>query len=203
MRTSDAGIALIKAHEGLRLEAYPDPAKGWSVPTVGYGHTSAAGPPTVTRGMKITEAGADAILRADLQKFERAVTSAVHVPLTQQQFDALVSFTFNLGPGNLRSSTLLRKLNALDYQGAADEFGKWNKAGGRVLAGLTKRRAAERALFLSGGDPTDLPPPKPAVMPRPVDPAPAKPDPDKTVISPLAWFAIAAMLIAILLLAKG
>ena len=168
MRTSDAGVALIKRHEGLRLEAYPDPAHGWKVPTIGYGHTSAAGPPAVIRGMKITEAGADAILRADLRKFEGYVSAAVHVPLTQAQFDALVSFTFNLGPGNLRSSTLLKKLNRLDYQGAADQFLVWNKAGGRILPGLVTRRAAERDLFL-----THRPEPKPAAMPRPVDPRPA------------------------------
>lgn len=169
MKTSDRGIALIKAHEGLRLEAYPDPAHGWSVPTVGYGHTSAAGPPKVERGMKITEAGADAILRQDLAKFEKYVTDAVKVPLSQNEFDALVSFTFNLGPGNLRSSTLLRKLNAGDRAGAADEFGKWVKAGGRTLPGLVKRREAERALFRAPM--VDMrPAPKPAPPAPPVAP---------------------------------
>ena len=161
MKTSDRGIALIKAHEGLRLEAYPDPAHGWKVGTIGYGHTSAAGPPKVERGMKITEAGADAILRQDLAKFERYVLDAVKVPLNQNEFDALVSFTFNLGPGNLRSSTLLRKLNAGDRAGAADEFGKWVKAGGKTLPGLVKRREAERALFRA-----------PMVDPRPPTPKP-------------------------------
>ena len=149
MKTSDSGVALIKAHEGLRLEAYPDAGYGWDRATIGHGHTSQAGPPVVTRGMKITAADADAILRADLVKFEQAVTKAVNVPLTQPQFDALVSFTFNLGPGNLGKSTLLRKLNAGDYAGAAAEFPKWNKSNGKVLAGLTRRRADERALFLS------------------------------------------------------
>lgn len=147
MKTNDAALALIREFEGLRLEAYPDPAHGWDVPTIGYGHTSAAGDPKVTRGMKITAAGALEILKRDLGQYERAVASAVHVPLNENQFGALVSFTFNLGPGNLKSSTLLRKLNAGDYAGAAAEFGRWNKAGGRVLAGLTRRRAAERALF--------------------------------------------------------
>ena len=168
MKTSDVGISLIKSHEGLRLEAYPDPAHGWKVGTIGFGHTSAAGSPKVTRGMKITEAGATEILRADLGKFEGYVSKAVTVPLTQWQFDALVSFTFNLGPGNLRSSTLLRKLNARDYDGAADEFLKWTKAGGRILPGLVKRRAAERALFLSPATPKPAPPvhpPKPAAPP--------------------------------------
>ena len=147
MKTSDRGIALIKHHEGVRLAAYPDPGKGWAIPTIGYGHTSAAGPPAVYKGMKITQAGADAILRQDLAKFERYVTDAVKVPLSQNEFDALVSFTFNLGPGNLRSSTLLKKLNAGDRAGAADEFLKWTKAGGKTLPGLVKRREAERALF--------------------------------------------------------
>ncbi len=170
MKTSDRGIALIKAHEGLRLEAYPDPAHGWSVPTIGFGHTSAAGPPKVERGMKITEAGADAILRQDLAKFERYVLDAVKVPLNQNEFDALVSFTFNLGPGNLRSSTLLRKLNAGDRAGAADEFLKWTRAGGKTLPGLVKRREAERALFRA-----------PMIDPRP--PAP-KPVPVVDTIAP-------------------
>lgn len=165
MQTSEKGIALIKAHEGLRLEAYPDPAHGWAVPTIGYGHTSAAGSPPVTKGMKITEAGATEILRNDLRKFERYVLDAVTVPLNQNQFDALVSFTFNLGPGNLRKSTLLRKLNARDYAGAADQFLVWNKAGGKVLNGLTKRRTAERALFLTPVASSARPVPKPTPAP--------------------------------------
>lgn len=161
MQTSDKGRALIRAHEGLRLEAYPDAGYGWDRATIGYGHTSQAGPPAVYRGMKITAAEADAILRADLKKFEGFVTSAVHVPLNQNQFDALVSFTFNLGPGNLRSSTLLRKLNSGDYAGAAAEFPKWNKSNGKVKPGLVKRRADEQALFRSPVAPAPRPVPKP------------------------------------------
>lgn len=162
MQTSDKGRALIRAHEGLRLEAYPDAGYGWDRATIGYGHTSQAGPPAVHRGMKITAAEADAILRADLKKFEGFVTSAVHVPLNQNQFDALVSFTFNLGPGNLRSSTLLRKLNAGDYAGAAAEFPKWNKSNGKVMPGLVKRRADEQALFRAPVTPAPRPVSKPA-----------------------------------------
>lgn len=149
MKTSDRGIALLKEHEGLRLEAYPDAGYGWARATIGYGHTSQAGPPAVTKGMKITAAGAEEILRSDLAAFETAVLSAVHVPLNQNQFDALVSFTFNLGPGHLRSSTLLKRLNFGDYAGAADEFLKWNKSNGKVLTGLVRRREAERTLFLT------------------------------------------------------
>lgn len=166
MKTSDSGVALIKAHEGLRLEAYPDIGYGWDRATIGYGHTSQAGPPAVTRGMKITAADADAILRADLVKFEQAVAKAVKVPLTQSQFDALVSFTFNLGPGNLGKSTLLRKLNAGDYAGAAAEFPKWNKSNGKVLAGLTRRRADEQALFLSSAPERPVLPKNPPAVPE-------------------------------------
>ena len=191
MQTSDRGLALIKAHEGLRLEAYPDAGYGWDRATIGYGHTSQAGPPIVTRGMKITAVQAEQILRDDLRKFEGYVTSAVHVPLNQHQFDALVSFTFNLGPGNLKSSTLLRKLNYGDYAGAADEFGRWNKSNGKVLAGLTKRRAAERALFLT---PVSRPAPKPAQ--KPVAPA-AAPSPVGigAVVAVAVIIAIAAIII--------
>ncbi|WP_435170859.1 lysozyme [Falsirhodobacter sp. 1013] len=149
MQTNDAGLALIKEHEGLRLEAYPDPGHGWTIPTIGVGHTSAAGEPKVTRGMTITAEEAEAILQRDLAQFERAVTAAVTVPLTGNQFAALVSFTFNLGAGNLRSSTLLRKLNAGDYSGAAEEFPRWNRSNGSVLSGLARRRAAEQELFLT------------------------------------------------------
>ena len=147
MKTNDAGIALIKKYEGLRTVAYPDPAHGWKIPTIGYGHTSAAGAPIVAQGMKIAEAEADAILRRDLGQYEAAVDAAVKVPLNANQFAALVSFTFNLGGVNLRKSTLLKKLNSGDYEGAAGQFRHWNKAGGKILAGLTKRRAAEAALF--------------------------------------------------------
>lgn len=149
MRTNNAALALIKEFEGLRLNAYPDPAHGWSVPTIGFGHTSAAGAPTVRRGMTITATEAEDILRRDLGQYEAAVRSLVKVPLTENQFGALVSFTFNLGAGNLKSSTLLRKLNAGDYTGASAEFGKWVKAGGKTLPGLVRRREAERQLFMS------------------------------------------------------
>lgn len=145
MKTNDAGLALIKEFEGLRLEAYKDPVGIW---TIGYGHTAAAGNPKPVKDLVITPAQADTILRRDLIQYENAVKEAVKVPLNENQFAALVSFTFNLGPGNLRKSTLLQKLNARDYAGAAKQFPKWNRAGGQVLAGLTRRRKAEQALFL-------------------------------------------------------
>ncbi|MCY1340603.1 Lysozyme RrrD [compost metagenome] len=142
MRTSDTGLALIQDFEGLRLTAYRDSV---GVLTIGYGHTGA----DVTSGLTIDRAEAERLLRDDLHDAEKAIGTLVRVPLSQGQFDALASFVFNLGSGNLQCSTLLRKLNAKDYAGAADEFPRWNKAGGKVLAGLTRRRAAERALFLS------------------------------------------------------
>src|SRR5688572_27999877 len=118
MAVNRATLALIKEHEGLRLDAYPDPAHGWTVPTISYGHTSAAGAPKVYQGLRITTQQAGDILRRDLEAVERQVRSAVNVPLNENQFGALVSFTFNLGPGNLGKSTLLRRLNAGDYAGA-------------------------------------------------------------------------------------
>ena len=197
MKTSDQGIALIKHHEGVRLTAYADPV---GVLTIGYGHTSAAGAPQVTRGMKITQAGADAILRQDLAKFEGYVSSAVKVPLNQNEFDALVSFTFNLGPGNLRSSTLLKKLNAGDRAGAADEFLKWTKAGGKTLPGLVKRREAERALFRA----PDASVPRPAPKPVPViDTLPAQPDRSSPPTLTLIALVVFVALLAVAIITKG
>ena len=140
-RINEAGLELIKDFEGLRLNAYRDAVGVW---TIGYGHTSTAYP-----GQRITTAQATALLRQDVANFEQAVTQAVRVPITENQFAALVSFTYNVGSGALNSSTLLRKLNTGDTFGAANEFLRWNRAGGRVLAGLTRRREAERSLFLS------------------------------------------------------
>jgi len=134
---------LIKSYEGLRPTAYLDAV---GVPTIGWGHTK-----TVTKadvGRKtISQAEAQRLFDADIAEFEKAVARLVTVPLTENQRGALVSFAYNLGAGNLGSSTLLKKLNAKDYKGAQAEFGKWNRAGGKVLAGLTKRRAAEAELF--------------------------------------------------------
>lgn len=148
MKVSDAGRKAIAAHEGVRLKAYPDPATGGEPWTIGVGHTSAAGPPKVTKGMTITAEECDEILSRDLATFEKAVLKVVTAPLTQNQFDALVSLAFNIGAGNLSKSTLVKKLNARDYRGAADQFTVWNKAAGKVMKGLVNRRADERALFL-------------------------------------------------------
>lgn len=144
MKTSDKGIALIKEFEGCRLTAYPDPGTGGEPWTIGYGHTGG-----IKKGDVITQAQADEYLRADLVKFEGGVTKLVTTSLTQGEFDALVSFSYNNGLGNLKTSTLLRKLNAGDKPGAANEFPRWCHAAGKEMPGLVRRRAAERALFLS------------------------------------------------------
>lgn len=140
MRTSQRGLSLIKSFEGLRLQAYQDSVGVW---TIGYGTTRG-----VKAGMKISKDQAERMLLNDVQRFEPEVQRLVTAPLSQNQWDALMSFTYNLGSANLESSTLRRLLNAGDYQGAADQFPRWNKAGGQVLAGLTRRRADERELFL-------------------------------------------------------
>jgi GH24 family phage-related lysozyme (muramidase) len=146
MTVSPAGRKAIRQHEGEVLTAYLDSV---GVLTIGVGHTSAAGPPTVTKGMTITAAQSDEILSRDLKTFEKGVRAAVKVKLSQNEFDALVSLAFNIGVGAFSKSTLVRKLNAGDRAGAAEQFLVWNKAGGRVLKGLSNRRADERKLFLN------------------------------------------------------
>lgn len=141
MNTSEDGLELIRRFEGLRLRAYQDSVGVW---TIGYGHTA-----HVAKGMECSEQQALDWLREDVRTAERCVSSCVTAELTQGEFDALVSWTYNLGCGNLRNSTLLRKLNACDYDGAAAEFERWTKAGGVELAGLVARREAERERFES------------------------------------------------------
>lgn len=140
MRTSQRGLNLIRLFEGLRLQAYQDVVGVW---TIGYGATRG-----VKAGMAISKEQAERMLLNDVQRFEPEIQRLVTTPLSQGQWDALVSFTYNLGAANLESSTLRRLLNAGDYAGAAEQFPRWNKAGGRVLPGLVRRRAAERELFL-------------------------------------------------------
>lgn len=142
-----AAIDLIKEFEGLRLLAYQDSVGVW---TIGYGTTAAAGVGiTPKAGMRITQGEAEEYLRRGVEKFAPQVHMALHRDPTANQFGAMTSLAYNVGPGAFKGSTLLRKFNAGDVAGAADEFLKWNKAGGRVLAGLTRRREAERALFLT------------------------------------------------------
>ena len=135
------GLELIKDFEGLRLEAYLCSAKVW---TIGYGHTK-----DVKKGDTCTLEEAEAFLVADVKWVLTAVERTVKVPLTPGQRAAVNSFIFNCGATAFRTSTLLRKLNAGDYKGAADEFPRWNKAGGKVIKGLVRRRASERKVFLS------------------------------------------------------
>lgn len=147
-KTSDKGIELIKRFEGLSLKPYLCPA---NVPTIGYGNTFYKNGKKVTLNDKpITEQKAVEMLRQSLEKFEQYVDSYTTDSITQEQFDALVSFCYNLGPANLKSSTLLKKVNAnTNDETIKDEFLKWTKAGGRKLAGLVKRREAEAALYFS------------------------------------------------------
>lgn len=140
---SEKCLQLIKHFEGCCLKAYRCPA---GVLTIGYGHTGSS----VKEGLEISQEQAEIILRHDLERFESAVHECVKVPLEQGQFDALVSFAFNCGAGALKSSTLLKKLNGKDVIGAAQEFHKWNKARGKVLKGLVRRRKAEAHLFATG-----------------------------------------------------
>lgn len=144
-RVNKESLDLIKSFEGLENKAYKDAVGVW---TIGYGHTAMAGPPTPKAGMVITNAEAEELLLKDLKKYEAPVIRLVKVPINDNQYGALVSFTYNLGEGNFSKSTLLKKVNAKDFVGAAKEFAKWDKAGGKVLKGLTRRRAAEAALFL-------------------------------------------------------
>lgn len=141
MNISQKGIDLIKKYEGLKHQSYQDPVGIW---TVGYGHTKTAAP-----GMIITESDAERLLRMDIDDHVAYIDGYVKVPLNQNQYDALASFIFNVGGGAFIRSTLFKKLNQGDYVGAANEFPRWNKAGGKVLRGLTRRRNEERELFLS------------------------------------------------------
>lgn len=140
--TSNTGIDLIKSFESFEPDWYRCPA---DVETIGYGHARLKNDDFST---PISEEFAVALLRQDVGKAERAVRRWVDIQLTQHQFDALVSLTFNIGEGNLSTSTLLHVLNRGDYQAAADQFLVWRKGGGKVLPGLERRRRAERALFL-------------------------------------------------------
>lgn len=144
-RINRQGLDLILVSEELRLEAYRCPAGVW---TIGWGHTG----PDVYPGLVITEAMAVMFKQADLERFEAAVEDALEVPVTGNQFSALVSFAFNVGDQAFRDSTLLNKLNTGDIKGAAVEFKRWVRSKGRIQPGLVTRRAAERELFLTPGD---------------------------------------------------
>ncbi len=143
MKLSQKGIELIKQFEGYSSKAYPDPATGGAPWTIGYGTTKGVKP-----GMVITAQQAEKMLRDDVAKFESGVSSLITAPTTQGQFDAMVSLAYNIGLGNFGKSTLLKKHNARCYTCAADQFRVWNRANGKVMNGLTKRRAAEREVYM-------------------------------------------------------
>lgn len=143
---NEASLSLIKRWEGCKLTSYKDIVGVW---TIGYGHTSMAGPPSVKAGMKITQQEAEDILKKDLEKYIKAVDDAVKVPVDENMRGAMVSLCYNIGPGAFSKSTLVKKINAQDYKGAADAFLSWKKAGGRVVQGLLNRRHDERKLFMT------------------------------------------------------
>lgn len=146
MKINQASVDLVKEFEGLRLTAYQDSVGVW---TIGCGTTAAAGVGiTPAKGMTITQAQAEMYLKRGLEKFAKQIEPNIKRAVNENQFGAMVSLAYNIGPGAFNKSTLLKKLNAGDVQGAADQFLVWNKAGGKVLAGLTRRRKAERELFL-------------------------------------------------------
>ena len=145
MQISENGLKFIEHFEGLRLSSYKDSVGVW---TIGYGTTVYPDGRRVAKGDSCTIEQANQYIANDVKRFEVGVSDLVKVPLNQNQFDALVSFAYNLGLGALGGSTLLKKLNAKDYVGASNEFTKWIKAGGKVLDGLTLRRQSEHNLFI-------------------------------------------------------
>tara|TARA_A100001515_G_scaffold37210_1_gene29281 strand:- start:5 stop:451 length:447 start_codon:yes stop_codon:yes gene_type:complete len=139
LNTSAEGISLIKKFEGCELTAYQCSAGVW---TIGYGHTKG-----IEEGMEISQEEAEQMLVDELHEYENYINKYVTAPLSQNQFDAMVSWVYNLGPANLKASTLLKVLNAEDYEGVPAQIKRWNKAGGEILDGLIRRREAEARLF--------------------------------------------------------
>ena len=143
MSAIDLAVPLIQRFEGCELLAYPDPGSGGAPWTIGWGATG----PGIKPGVRWTQQQADARLRDDVGKFAAKVARLVTVQTEHHEMAALISLAYNIGTGAFADSTLLRKLNSGDKRGAAEQFKRWNKAGGRVMRGLTNRRAAEAALF--------------------------------------------------------
>jgi lysozyme len=143
MKLSDKGISLIKSFEGCVLKAYLCPASVW---TIGYGHTG----PEVKKGLVWTQSQADEALQKDASRFESAVNTALKYPVSQNQFDAMVSLAFNIGTAAFSASTLVKKFNSGDIAGAAQQFVVWNKAAGKFNSGLLMRRASEMYHFCKG-----------------------------------------------------
>lgn len=150
-KISKQGLEIIKHFEGCKLNAYVDPGTGAEPITIGYGNTLFENRTKVKIGDKITQEHAESLLLNTLSKFEKFIKEVVTSSLTQYQFDAIVCFTYNTGMGSLQSSTLLKKVNKNPSDPTIpDEFLKWNKAGGKVLAGLTRRRRSEAHLYKHG-----------------------------------------------------
>ena len=153
MSVNKATLGLIKEFEGLRLEAYKDPVGIW---TIGYGTTGRADIGVIPKaGMVITEAQASEYLERVVDKFAAAIRPHITAPVNDNEFGAMVSLAYNIGPGAFAKSSVLRHFNAGDKAKAAQSFLLWNKAGGKVLAGLVRRRTAERDLFLTTSNPVD------------------------------------------------
>ncbi|MBL8790220.1 MAG: lysozyme [Rhizobiales bacterium] len=168
MKVTEEGLALIRRFEGFRSEAYRDAVGVW---TIGYGHTSMAGPPKVTAGLRISAEEGAAILARDVEHFAAGVAQLVKVPISDTQFSALVSFAYNVGLGAFRASSVLKAVNEGDFPAVPHRLGLWVRAGGKTLPGLVKRRAMEGELFASRpAPPADTPAP-----PRPLPPTPAPP----------------------------
>lgn len=164
MKMNDEGRNLIRQFEGCRTRAYRDAVGVW---TVGYGHTSMAGSPSVAAATRVTRARAEAILDRDLERFCGEVASLIRTPLNDNQFSALVCFAFNVGVGNFRKSSVLAAVNGGDLASVPRRLALWVKAGGRMLPGLVKRRAAEAALFMAAEEGEDA---APVNTRRPVEP---------------------------------
>jgi len=147
MKINEEGLAIIKHYEGCSNTVYRCPA---GIPTIGFGSCyDLSGNPITMDHRDITDEEATAYLVRGVQTTENSVARLVRVAVTENQFSSLVSFVYNVGSGNFKNSTLLKKFNNGDHEGAAEEFKKWDKAGGKVLAGLTKRRNAEIKMFLA------------------------------------------------------
>lgn len=154
MHMTEEGLALIRRFEGFRAQAYRCPAGIW---TIGYGHTSNAGPPRVSPGMEMSEAEARRVLAADVERFAAEVRAALTREVSPQQFSALVSFAFNVGTAAFRTSSVLRAVNAGDFGAVPGRLGLWVKAMGKTLPGLVRRRAAEAQMFSAAAAPRTRP----------------------------------------------
>jgi lysozyme len=181
MMMTEEGLDLIKQFEGFRSTAYRDPVGIW---TIGYGHTTMAGAPEVKAGLTISRGEGADILARDVAHVADGVRKLLTVPLTPQQFSALVSFAYNVGLGGLAKSSVLAAVNRKDFEAVPRRLHLWSKAGGRVLPGLVRRRAAEAALFMSGVT---------AIKPAPVETIEAKPLRESKTI----WSAVVVMIMAV------